>query len=81
MASLQLYTSIGCGCRNYCVINFVSHVEMVLIKIQSNNLNTARLTTWGRAGTGEGGDQGHYRQSAAERPLYFDDVVQMTFRM
>ena len=38
--TMKLYTSIGCGCRNYCVINFVSHVEMVLIKIQSNNLNT-----------------------------------------
>ena len=54
---------------------------MVLIKIQSNNLNTVQLTTWGRAGTREGGDQGHYSQSAAERPLYFGDVVQMTFRM
>ena len=54
---------------------------MVLIKIQSNNLNTVQLTTWGRAGTGEGGDKGHYSQSAAERPLYFGDVVQMTFRM
>ena len=54
--TVQLYTSIGCGCRNYCVINFVSHVEMVLIKIQSNNLNTVELTTWGRAGTREGGD-------------------------
>ena len=40
-----------------------------------------QLTTWGRAGTGERGDQGHYSQSAEERPLYFDDVVQMTFRM
>ena len=30
---------------NYCVINFVSHVEIVVIKIQSNNLNTTSTTT------------------------------------
>ena len=34
-----LNSSIGCGSHNYRVINFVSHVETLLIKIHSNNLN------------------------------------------
>ena len=41
---------IGPGGCNYCVINFVSHVEIVVIKIQSNNLNntmTSKLVRWG----------------------------------
>ena len=41
---------IGCGSYNYYVINFERHDEIVLIKIQSNNLNntmTSKLVRWG----------------------------------